>query len=76
MRKLILLSVIIVLSSCSINDLVDQRGKVGCYVAGAQSNSALLPADVARTAVWCSDGLPDNFRFTYDDGRTKLSIGE
>ena len=75
-RLFILLFILIFLSGCNITEyLVDKRAGVGCYVAGGRYDSMFVPADVARTSVWCSEDLPDNFTFSFDDGRAKVKIG-
>lgn len=75
MKTLIILIPLLFLSACSFEDLIDKRGQSGCYVTGATTDG-VLTVEANRTAAWCSQELPDSFKFSYDDGRTKVSIGE
>ena len=70
------IGLVLLLSGCiSTDNLIDKRGQTGCYVAGAKVEG-LIAIDVVRTSIWCSPELPESFKFSFDDGRTKVSIGE
>ena len=67
---------VMTLAGCSsLQNLADKRSSQGCYVSGAKMEG-MVAIDVVRTSIWCSDNLPESFAFSYDDGRTKVSIGE
>lgn len=71
-----MVGLISLLQGCTTKDLIDTRGVQGCYVAGVNADSSIIDLNGSRTALWCSETLPENYKFSFDDGRTKVSIGD
>lgn len=74
---LLIITILIFFSGCKTIDQVrDKRGTQGCYVFSdaAQLEYITLDGNLTKTAVWCSENLPDKFKFHYNDGRLKVEI--
>ena len=81
MKKVIVSAAIITLSGCTsfTREIVHELPvelKQGCYVKESSITGNYVDGATQKDAAFCTQELPPGFKYSFDNGRTKVQVGD